>query len=157
MVREKVGETGVQAGGAWRGDDVDGCAARAPEFSCIIAPINLEFLHAILAEVRADSAGIIIELTTIHGNAVSSAIAAIEGKPALRRLFHSKVCVTGQPGGVSSSRNQQGVGEIVTARDGQVLYYLPVKQVCLGPYLWFHPPGPPGSLHHPPAREALYP
>src|SRR5260370_2185710 len=131
MVREKVGETGVQAGGAWRGDDVDGCADRAHEFGRIIAPINLEFRHAILAEVRADSAGIIIELTTIHGNAVSSAIAAIEGKPALRRLLNSKVCVTGQPGGVCSSRNQQGVGEIVTAVDGQFFDELLVDSVCL--------------------------
>jgi len=118
--------------------DVDGCAARPSKFGRVVAPVNLEFQHGTLAQVRPHSAGIVIKLAAIHGHTIPSAIAAIEGKPALRRLLNSKVCITGQPRGVCDSRGQQGVGEIVAAVDGQFFDVLLVDGVGLVGQLGFH-------------------
>ena len=105
--------------GAGLGDDVDHPAAGPAVFRRVVAAVDLELLHRILAQCEADAAGIVIRFRPIHGDAVSAPIAAVEGEAALGRLGDAEVGVVGKRVRIHHTRHQQGVGEIITAVDGQ--------------------------------------
>src|SRR5205807_9536329 len=56
VVAEKAVQAAVQIVGAGFGNDVDGGAAGRAQFSRVVAAVDLEFLHRILAEGEPDPA-----------------------------------------------------------------------------------------------------
>ena len=119
------------------GDDVDGRAAGAAEVRSVIAAVDLEFLHGILAHVQADAASIVIYFAAVHGNAVAAAIASVERKSALRRLLNAVILVRGEPSRIRDCRRQQRKGQVVAAVDGQVADRLLCYHVGLSASLSF--------------------
>ena len=78
------------------GDYIDGCAGRRSEVRAVVAAIDLEFLHIVLADGQAHATTIARGFAPVHGYAISPAIAAVERKSALRRLLDSEILVSGQ-------------------------------------------------------------
>src|SRR5215469_100436 len=93
--------------GSGLGHDIDRSAARRAQISLVVASVDLEFLHRVLAQRRAHSTCIVACLAAIYRDAVATAIASVEGKAALRGLLHAKVLVTSQARGVGYAGRQQ--------------------------------------------------
>src|SRR5215470_12939851 len=97
------------------GDDIDRRTGRRPKLGCIIAAIDLELLNGVLAHGETHAPAVAGGLTTVHSDAVSSAVAAIEGEPALRCLLDSEILVACQPGGIGDAWSEQREGQVVAA------------------------------------------
>ena len=69
------------------GDDVNRRSARSAELRRVVAAVDLKLLNSILAQREPHSASVIIGFSAVNGDAIASAIAAIEGKAALRCLI----------------------------------------------------------------------
>ena len=117
IITEKAVETAMHVVGAGFRHNVDGCATGPTEFGGIVAAVDLEFLHRILAQGQAHAALIVIGFATVHGHAVSPAIASVKRRSALGRLLHTKILVVSQPGRVSRARHQQGESKVIAAAD----------------------------------------
>ena len=78
MVSEETVQGGVRGISAGSGHNVEGSPARAAKFSCVVAPVDFEFLYCVLAYVEANSAGIIVRFRSIHSDGVASAVASIK-------------------------------------------------------------------------------
>jgi len=75
----------VKIVGARLGHNIDGSSGSSPKVRAVVAAINLKLLHRVLANRKALASAIAGRLTTVDRYAVSSAIAAVEGKTACRR------------------------------------------------------------------------
>src|SRR5215472_4251468 len=82
-------------------NDVDRGAAGGPEFCRVVAAVDLELLHRILADVQTYSARVIVGLAAIHHHAVASSVTPVKRETALRRLLHSEICVAGNLRGIA--------------------------------------------------------
>src|SRR5438552_2457362 len=67
----------------------------------IVAPVDLEFLHRILAYVQAHTTRIVVCLASIDGYVVAPSVAPVEREAALRGLLHSKIGVVGNSVGIT--------------------------------------------------------
>ena len=119
-LRKKANRPAVQGVGAGLGDDVDGSAAGPTQLSGIVAAVDLELLHRVLADIQTHTTGLVVRLATVYGHAIAAPVAAIKGQATLWSLLHAVVGVTGDDVGVAHARHQQGEGEIVAAIDGQI-------------------------------------
>src|ERR1700733_15507791 len=118
--------------------NVDGSACGRSQVGGIVAAVDLEFLHCVLADGRAHAAGIIAGLTAVHGNVVPSSIASVERKAALRCLFHAKILVTCQPRGIGNTGSEQSECEVVAPVDGEVGDVLLAYSVSLASSFGFY-------------------
>src|SRR4029077_17543837 len=64
------------------GNDVDRRPACSAQLRRVIAAVDLKLLNGVLAQSETHSAGVIIGFSTVNGDAIASAIAAIERKAA---------------------------------------------------------------------------
>src|SRR5262249_14333627 len=119
IVTEEGIEAAMQIVGSRLADDVDTGSAGASQLSRVIAAVDLELLHSILAQCEARSAGIIVGFAAIHGHAVATAVASIEREPALRRLLDAKILVSRHPSGIRNSGRKQSESQVIASVDGQ--------------------------------------
>ena len=124
VVAEEAKSGSMQRIGAALGDDIHRGAVGAAQFRAIVAAVDLELLHCVLAHGEAHAAGFIIGFAAIYGNAVAAAVAAVERKSTLRRLLHAEILVRGELRGVGNTGSKQRKAEIVTAVDRQVFNVL---------------------------------
>ncbi len=108
IVAEKAEESPVQIIGAGLGDDINCRAARTTQFRPIIASVDLELLHGILAQVQSDTARVVVGFPAVDRDAVPPAVAAIEGQTALWCLFDAEVRVVSNGVRIAHPRRQQG-------------------------------------------------
>src|SRR5579872_4523780 len=137
IIAEEAIERSVDIVGAGFRDDVDGRAACAAEIGGVVAAIHLKFLDGILADREANTARVVERLAAVDGYAVPAAIAAIEGKAALRRLLDAKILIVGNAGGVGDAREQKGESEVVAAINRKVCDVVLRHRVCLAAALRF--------------------
>ncbi len=78
IIAEEAEEPAVHGVGARLGHNVDGSATGPTQLGGVVAAVNLKFLHCILAQGQADTAGVIVGFAAVHGYAVTSSVAAIE-------------------------------------------------------------------------------
>jgi len=102
-------------------DDIDGRAGCAAQIGAIVAAIHLELLHGVLTHRQANAASIVAGLAAVNGDAVAAAVAAVEGKAALRSLFHAKILIVREAGGIGDTGEEQGKIEIVAAVNREVI------------------------------------
>jgi hypothetical protein len=94
--------------GAGLGHNIDRSAGGGTQIRSVIAAIDLEFLHIVLAYRQAHAAAIARGLAAIDGYAVSPAIAAVKRQPALRSLLDSEILVPSQ---AASNRTRRAPAE----------------------------------------------
>ncbi len=83
------------------------CGAGAAEVSAVIAPVNLKFLHVFLTDRETDTAGIVVELLTVNGNAVAAPIAAVK-KATEGSASHGVPHSLARTAGNSTPQEQEG-------------------------------------------------
>ena len=111
----------MQVVGARLRHNVDGGPARSSHVRAIIAAVDLEFLHRVLAQRQAHAPFIVVGLPSIHRHAVAPAVAAVEGKSAAAELLDPIVRIIRQPGGVGNSGRQQGEAQVVPPVNRQIV------------------------------------
>ena len=113
------------------GHDVDGRATGSAQVGRVIAPVDLEFLHCVLAQGQTHAAGIVVGLAAVNCDTVASAIASVKRKPALRSLLYAEICIISNGVGIAHARHKQCKGQIVAAIDRQIFYVLLCDRIGL--------------------------
>ena len=91
VIAEKTIQASMELVGPGFRYDVDDRAARAAQLRGIVAAVDLELIHGILAQIQTCAAAIIVGFTSVYSHTVSSAVAPVERKAALRRLFNAEL------------------------------------------------------------------
>lgn len=119
-VAEKSEQAAMKGVGSGFGDNVDRRAAGSAQLRRVVVAVDLKLVDRILADRKAHAAGIVIGLAAVYGYAAAPAVAAVDGKSALRGRLHAVVVVAGDDVRVAHTGHQQRKGEVVALADRQV-------------------------------------
>ena len=98
----------------------------------------MELLNRVLAKGQPNSARVIISFSTVHGDAIASAVAPIKREAALRGLLNPKILVRGKPCGIRDTRSEQSKSEVIAPINREIGDIVLRERVGLACPLCFH-------------------